>query len=93
MSDPAAKGTRSATSKSGETARELLRRSKQITRRLAALAAVPFEPDSLIIPPSSSRAWLARLRGELPARTVGYRTAPRSPISADVGQSGRRPVL
>ena len=33
MSDPAAKGTRSATTKRGETARELLRRTKQLTRR------------------------------------------------------------
>ncbi len=33
MSDPASKGKRSATSKSGETARELLRRTRQITRR------------------------------------------------------------
>jgi transposase len=33
MSDPTPKGRRSATSKGGETARELLRRTKQITRR------------------------------------------------------------
>jgi transposase len=33
MSDPASKGKRSATSKRGETARELLGRTRQITRR------------------------------------------------------------
>lgn len=62
------------------------RSSRAVSALFDAVPDFPFAGDSLITPISSSRARLARIRGELPGRTVGYRTLPRGPISADVGQ-------